>query len=129
MKEVKYSRSIRALLPQSALKHEQQIKHALGIFICVFLLSFTLTLSSLLFNTFSEYRSTTASKNEAETKLSYWESIILSHPQFPAAYYEAAVYAIQLNKIEKAQSFLEKALQVDPNFFEAETLAKEIEKR
>ena len=93
----------------------------------IFLVSFTATLGILLNQTYQKYQSELVVRQQVKEKLIYWESVISQHPQFPVAYYEAAVYATRLSEHEKAKDFIEKALFIDPNFFEAEVLAKELE--
>ncbi|HRN96502.1 MAG TPA: hypothetical protein PLD54_03600 [Candidatus Levybacteria bacterium] len=118
MKKATNSRILPARLPQ-----------ILGGSALIVTLSLTVALSMLLTNVYSLYQQEIAEKNSVTEKYTYWQGIIEQYPHFPAAYYEAAVYAAQLENIQQAKSFLQKALVIDPNFFEAETLAKELEEK
>ncbi len=124
-----YSRIFAAVLPQRIQTRftRPQFMQSLGIFITVFMVSFTATLGMLFYETFKDYRANMQVQQEYQESLSYWESVIAKYPQFPAAYYEAAVYAARLSENNKAREFIDKALFIDPNFFEAEVLAKELE--
>lgn len=126
-----YYRRISALLPQKYKKHlnKSKVEQGAAVFITLFSISFTITLSILFFETYQVYTSNLKIQQESKQNLTYWESIIAKYPQFPAAYYEAAVYAAQLSQNEKARNFIQKALFIDPNFFEAEVLATELEKK
>jgi tetratricopeptide (TPR) repeat protein len=80
------------------------------------------------FTIFSMYKYNTEQKRRAETQLSYWETIINEHPNYPDAYYKAAIYAYQLGQKEKALVYTISALQYDPDFTEAQELKKKLEK-
>lgn len=131
MKKVKNnSRTLSAQLPHDPKRSKsiESWKVILGISVVVFSLSFTVILVGLLHTTYSLYQHEVSEKNSAIRNLNYWQRVVEDHPHFPAAYYEAAVYAARLEEREKAKELLQKALTIDPNFFEAEALAKELEK-
>lgn len=121
-------RTITARLPHALKKKiiTYNLEHGLGFFVVIFMMSFTVTLGILLHTTYTDYRKEIAVQDEARERLQYWESVIAQRPQFPAAYYEAAIYAARLKDKEKAKEFIKIALLVDPNFFEATVLAKEL---
>lgn len=121
--KLSYSRKFPALFP-----HWLRGKQGIGLLIVLFLGMTSLILGVLLLKTYQAYSGEKSEIDSRFQKLVYWEDVITKHPQFPAAYYEAAVYAAQLKQTEKALNFVQKALQIDPNFFEAEVLAKELQR-
>lgn len=56
--------------------------------------------------------------------IEYWEKTIEKYKDFRDAYFQLAVLNYQLGEIEKAKSFLQKTLELDPNFEEARDLEK-----
>lgn len=125
-----YYRKLTALLPQKSKRslNKSKVEQGIAVFVTLFMISFTVTLTVLFYDTFQEYRASLQIQQESREGLSYWESVIAKYPQFPAAYYEAAIYAARLSDNDKAREFINKALFIDPSFFEAEVLAKELEK-
>jgi tetratricopeptide (TPR) repeat protein len=108
-------RTISARLPQ-----------ILGILVLLLSFIFTIVLIVLLTNTYKEYSREKTHLEVTQQKYEYWQSVTKKHPQFPIAYYEAAVYAIQLGKEKEARVLLQQVLVLDPNFYQAEILANEI---
>ncbi len=106
-----------------------RLPQILGIGSLVLSVSFTFALGVLLFNLFTVYKQEVVYKDSAHKNLVYWQDIVEKHPHFPIAYYEVALYSAQLENKEKAIESLQKALLIDPNFFQAEIFAKELEKR
>ena len=102
-------------------------RQGLAIFIITFLLSLSATLGYLLVQTMKEYQAEQAQKAKVETKFSYWQYVVEHNPKFPPGYYQAAIYALRLGKKEKAIQWLDKAIELDPNFNEAERLLEKIE--
>ena len=105
------------------------LPQAFGIGSLVLSLSFTVALGVLLFNLVTVYKQGIMYKDSAHKELAYWQNIVKKYPHFPAAYYEVALYSAQLENKEKARESLQKALLIDPNFFQAEVLANELEKK
>lgn len=64
---------------------------------------------------------------ESVQNLAYWEAVIKKHPEFPAAYLQAAKLALALDQTKKAELYLHKALELDPGYIEAEQVLKETE--
>ena len=62
----------------------------------------------------------------AQRNLGYWEYIIRKYPNFPDAYYKAALYSIQMDKEKTANEYLDRAISLDPAFKEALELKKKI---
>lgn len=50
-----------------------------------------------------------------EQKYNYWQSVVLTHPDYRDAYIILASLAYQLGKIEEAKKYLNQAIMLDPN--------------
>jgi tetratricopeptide (TPR) repeat protein len=105
----------------------QRFKSLLAVFLIVILVTLTALLTIVCIEAWGVYQQNHQTKIKAQNKLRYWESMVAKYPQFPTAYYEVAVYAYQLEQPQKAQEFLKKAIELDPDFLEAEKLVKDIE--
>lgn len=57
-------------------------------------------------------------------EIEYWEKTIEKYKNFRDAYFQLAVLNYRLGNFEKAKSFLQKTLELDPNFEEAKDLEK-----
>lgn len=57
-------------------------------------------------------------------EIEYWEKTIEKYKDFRDAYFQLAVLNYQLGNFEKAKSFLQKTLELDPNFEAARDLEK-----
>lgn len=66
-------------------------------------------------------------KEQKIKEYKYWISVIQQHPDYPDAYYNAAVYAYELNSPHQAKMLLDTALVLDPQFTEAIVLRAKIE--
>lgn len=124
---VSFYRRINAIFPQKAIKVAvlQYVSHvALTSFVLL-----TLILAYVFMITFGEYRQLSQQQNENLQKLSYWEKVLSDRPQYPAAYFEAALYAAKLNQPQKAIEYLQRVLVLDPNFKEARDFAEKLGKR
>lgn len=103
-----------------------RLPHVLGISAILISLGLTVLLFTILHDVYTEYNYEKEQYGELEQKFSYWNSVIIKHPQFPTAYYEAAVYAHSLGEREQALKLLQQALIIDPNFSQAESLMQTI---
>jgi tetratricopeptide (TPR) repeat protein len=104
-----------------------RLPQTLAISVIVISLFLTTVLIIILKSVYTEYKIEESRNKEIEEKYEYWVSVIKKHPQFPVAYYEAAIYSIHLGKENEARVLLQQALILDPNFKQAEILAQEIE--
>lgn len=85
-----------------------------------------------LYGIFSLQKKIELSRQVKEEKINeyrYWVSVIEERPNYPDAYYNAALYAFELSNPIQAQSLLKKAIVLDPRFDEAIALQEKIEGR
>ena len=64
------------------------------------------------------------SPSQIQHEISFWEKIIKEKPDYRDAYFQLAILSYQLGKIKKAQTYLQKTLDLDPNFEPARKLEK-----
>lgn len=64
--------------------------------------------------------------NRVVAEFDYWEDVVKRHPNFPDAYYNAALYAGMLNQKERSAALLDRALTLDPDFKEAMELEQQL---
>lgn len=55
-------------------------------------------------------------------EIDYWEKMIEKYKDFRDAYFQLSVLNYQLGELKKAKSFLQKTLELDPNFKEGRKL-------
>ncbi len=77
---------------------------------------------------FSILKSVKSERLAVNKKFAYWKEVIRNYPNFPVAYYNAALFAWQLQKKSEAVNLLDKAIFLNPNFNEALELRSVIEK-
>lgn len=69
-------------------------------------------------------------KNDTERRVGYKHRIemVKEHPTVPDILYNAAVASVRLGQKKHADDYLEKALEIDPNFIDAQKLKEKIER-
>jgi len=92
----------------------------------VYSMLLTVFLSILLFYIWDQYEQYIQQKHVLTERLLYWEEVIETHANYPDAYFNAAVYAYRLKEKEKAYTYIEKSLVLDPLFLEAKQLRGQI---
>ena len=55
-------------------------------------------------------------REKLEKEVLYWEGIATSHKSYRDAYFKLALLQYQLGNKEKARLYIEKTLEIDPNF-------------
>lgn len=96
------------------------------LFFWIILVILSLTVTFLGYETYMFHSDLRQKRQDAQEMLTYWEKVLLKHPNFPDAYYNAAYYAAKLFDNKKAVGYLDMALYYDPSFKKAEDLKKEI---
>lgn len=132
----KYSRKITELSPQGESKKflPKGVEGLKGI---VFIQFFKFSLLALLlisFVTFSlavlflyrENEKLIISRVEAQNKYMYWVKMTEKHSNYAKTFYMAAVYSMTLGNKNEAIKYLNRAINVDPDFIEAREFKNEI---
>lgn len=63
-------------------------------------------------------------RQEIMQKLHYWEEVVEKYKGYRDGYFQAALLAYQLGENGKSNVYLQKALELDPNFEEGRRLEK-----
>lgn len=101
--------------------------YSLKVFTLSTMAALAIVLFLYLFQLLDIHEEKMQQRSEQIIAYQYWSQIVSKHPNYPDAYYNLALYSLRLNLIEKAYRYINHALQLDPNFKEAENLKKEIE--
>ncbi len=130
------SRTITEPLPQSFFKKSsmeakgrsiggiisREITHYTIVFLSLCLVFLILT--AIWF--YSNYSNQKQRWLAARDNLAYWEEVAEIQKNSPEAYYQAAVYSIELGDRGKAQILLQKALSLDSGFDKAKKLQEQL---
>ncbi|HVZ12150.1 MAG TPA: hypothetical protein VG965_03910 [Patescibacteria group bacterium] len=129
-------RKITELLPKGFLKDEvkslkkvvtaEYVRREATIFSLSFLLICFCVLALYTMVVLLDYSKTKEKWLQARDNFSYWSEIATKQANSPDAYYQAAIYAIELSKKDTAEDLLQKALQLDPSFEKASKLASKL---
>src|SRR3989344_7417166 len=120
MSKKKYSRIFSAFSPQPVVHHAHRVSKKVhksvqnssahvAFFIIVYLMLLIPLFFALVLSAYKDLSATREKRASIEKQLRYWQAVTQAHPDFPDAYYQAALYAIQLGENEKAVDFLHKA--------------------
>ncbi len=94
--------------------------------VTLFLLVSASILALFIILLYFNYQETREERGRAIDSLSYWQDVIHRQPNSPDAYYNAALYSLELGKREDAVDLLNHALSLDPSFDKAKKLESEI---
>ena len=86
-------------------------------------------LGYLFLVSYTEYKQLSNTRLEEKESLVYWERVMETHPAYPAASFEAAVYSAKTGDGEKATEYLKRALLIDPDFTEAQMFIEKLNKK
>ncbi len=121
-----YSRKITEILPQTKkLRIIVAFKFFEMVFLLFSLLLFAI-LSIIVVLLYKKNETMVKKRLEAQEKLIYWEKMTKKYPSFAKSYYMAAIYSMDFNKNQKAIDYLDKAIEIDPDFIEAISFREEI---
>ena len=125
-----YFRTIPALLPKSIQQRIPQGQLAYRIssfFFLFFLILAGILLQILVYLNTQSF----AARNQHELKdkeYTYWNGVATQYPLIPDILYNAALSSLNDGRYNEALNYINKALQIDPQFKKARELKKEIEK-
>lgn len=110
-------------------------KHWFSIFINkYFIVSFLTTFLgvALTLQGISVQKSLTSLQNlkgertKIEKEVGYWKGVLKTHPKYRDAYFKLALLSYQLGDKNKARMYLEKTLEIDPNYKPAQDFRNEL---
>lgn len=76
-------------------------------------------ISYVVFMTYSKFnklQELTKERGKIIFEISHWEKIATNYKDYRDAYFKLAVLEYQLGESEKSKNYLDKALELDPNF-------------
>ena len=115
-------RRITAKISKHLKKHAQKYLVSaliLEVILFVFLASFCTYL-------YLAYKQKQAKRVGELKRLVFWEEQSVKFPNYPEAYYNSAVHAFRLGDREKAAEYINKSLEVNPDFEPARKLRNEV---
>lgn len=86
--------------------------------------------SYIAFNTyikFNELQKLTKERERIILEINHWEKVVADYKDYRDAYFRLAVLEYQLGESEKSKKYLDKALELDPNFEKGRELEEIIE--
>lgn len=73
------------------------------------------------------YREAKADRDRVVYELSFWEQVLRIHPDYRDAYFKLALLRYRLGDTTSSKGYVQKALDIDPNFEEGKQLQKLLE--
>lgn len=77
-----------------------------------------------LYNTFKAKQLIESERVKIQEKVAFWEDVALKYTDYRDAYFQLAILEYRLGNTVKAQKYLEKTLEIDPNFEEGREFEK-----
>ncbi len=62
--------------------------------------------------------------NQLQHELAFWQSVVERLTSYRDAFIQASVLSYRLNQVEQARAYLNKALELDPNFKPAQDIGQ-----
>lgn len=75
-----------------------------------------------------QYKTASEKRLMEMKELSAWEKLITKYPNYAEAYYGAAIHAEAVGDLEKAGEYVNKSLQLNPNFEASKKLREQLGK-
>ncbi len=107
-------------------KTSQRVKLSLFLLVCSFLLVVILGAMYQLFESVQILSFTSRQRDAVIAERAYWEDVIRRHEGYRDAYFKAGVLSYQLGARDKARLYVQKALEIDPEFEEARDFVKKV---
>ena len=76
------------------------------------------------YRNYKENQKISRERAKIENEITFWESSLINYPNYRDAYFKLALLNHQLKNFDKTEKYLEKTLQIDPNFREGRKLEK-----
>lgn len=87
-------------------------------FVSGFLLMASVLKSAELIQSVQAVQTLDQQRNALLDEKTYWEQVVAKHEGYRDAYFKLAVISYQLGEREQMHKYLDKALEIDPNFQE-----------
>jgi len=94
----------------------QNIKVFLASFLSVFLLGLIFLQGVVLFHQLDERKFLAVQRSQLQKEVQYWQQVADKYQGYRDVYYRIASLQYKLGNVEESQSYIKKALELDPNF-------------
>ena len=99
-------------------------KFFLASLVSLALLAAFVFVSLNLYNNIKDQQKTDKERKEIIYKIQYWQGIVNEYKDYRDAYFQLAILEYRLKNFDKAKSYLNKTLLIDPNFQKGRELEK-----
>jgi tetratricopeptide (TPR) repeat protein len=98
------------------LKFPRNYRVITAIIISLFLISLITLISLKFYRNWQEKQRLEAERAKISQEVEYWQGITSKYHNYRDAYFELSMLEYKLNNLEKSRNYLQKALEIDPNF-------------
>jgi tetratricopeptide (TPR) repeat protein len=118
------SRIITERLPFKKLKN-----YRLWILAVCIVLSIGIVVASFfLYNAIKERQQVETEKEKVMQEINYWENVVSEHKDYRDGFFKLALLEYQIGNKQKSWEYLQKSLELDPNFEKGRDLEKMLRK-
>lgn len=110
----------------TSLLHEEKVLFA-AILTAVVFLGMVIYAAAQLSSSLQGYKTAKVERDKIVYELSFWEQVVRSHPDYRDAYFKMALLRYQLGDKVSSKGYLQKAMEIDPNFEEGKKLKEVLE--
>lgn len=91
-------------------------KYFLEFLVTFILVAMLLVVGMYLYRDIKVQQKTEKERKEIISKIKYWQEVIDKYNDYRDAYFQLAVLEYRLKNFDKAKSYVNKSLSIDPNF-------------
>lgn len=67
-----------------------------------------------------------AKREQINQEIAFWQKIVLNYPNYRDGYFRISLLEYQLGNVAKAKNYLNKALEIDPNYVPARSFEQKL---
>lgn len=108
------------------IKHVTDIRRGVVYFVLAILAIFSFVLIFIFVELLDQYQVLQEEQASIKSELLYWENAMVTVPNSPDIYFQAGVAAFQLGDKDLAAQYINKAIELDPDFQAAQQLQEKI---
>ena len=97
-------------------QQSQNIKIFLSSFLSLFLLGLIFLQAVVFWHQLQQQQYVVAQKSQLQKEIKYWQQVADKYQGYRDVYYRIASLQYKLGNVDAAQSYVKKALELDPNF-------------
>ena len=104
-------------------------KYFLGFIISFILVVLLIVVGLDLYKDIKDQQKIEKERKDVISKIQYWEGIVNKYKDYRDAYFQLALLEYRLKNFDKAKSYVQKTLSIDPNFEKGRELEKILKKK